>query len=46
MNAIGMYPELGQQMKEIRLSEGDKVLLLTDGFLVIGLHQVKMGVHH
>lgn len=31
MNAMGMYPELGQQMKEIRLAEGDKVLLLTDG---------------
>lgn len=31
MNAIGMYPELGQQMKEIRLAEGDKVVLLTDG---------------
>lgn len=31
MNALGMYPELGYQMKEIRLAEGDKVLLLTDG---------------
>ena len=31
MNAIGMYPELGQQMREIRLAPGDKVLFLTDG---------------
>jgi serine/threonine protein phosphatase PrpC len=31
MNAIGMYPELGFSMKEIRLAERDKVLLLTDG---------------
>jgi serine/threonine protein phosphatase PrpC len=31
MNAIGMYPELGHQMKEVRLAEGDKVVLLTDG---------------
>lgn len=31
MNAIGMYPELGYQMKEVRLAEGDKVVLLTDG---------------
>ena len=31
MNAIGMYPELGHQMREIRLAEGDKVILLTDG---------------
>jgi PPM family protein phosphatase len=31
LNAIGMYPELGHQMKEVRLSPGDKVLLLTDG---------------
>lgn len=31
MNAIGMYPELGHQLKEVRLAEGDKVILLTDG---------------
>jgi serine/threonine protein phosphatase PrpC len=31
MSAIGMYPEMGHQLKEIRLSEGDKVVLLTDG---------------
>lgn len=31
MTAFGMYPELGQQMREVRLSEGDKLLLLTDG---------------
>lgn len=31
MNAIGMYPELGQQLREVRLAEGDKVVLLTDG---------------
>ncbi|HXH74368.1 MAG TPA: PP2C family serine/threonine-protein phosphatase [Bacteriovoracaceae bacterium] len=31
MTAIGMYPELGYQMKEVRLAEKDKVLLLTDG---------------
>jgi serine/threonine protein phosphatase PrpC len=26
-----MYPELGQQVREIRISEGDKLVLLTDG---------------
>lgn len=31
MNAIGLYPELGYQMREIRLIEGDKVVFLTDG---------------
>lgn len=31
LSALGMYPELTYQMKEIRLVEGDKVLLLTDG---------------
>jgi serine/threonine protein phosphatase PrpC len=31
LNAIGMYPELGYQLREVRLSEGDKVILLTDG---------------
>lgn len=31
MNALGMYPEMGQQLREIRLAEGDKVLLMTDG---------------
>lgn len=31
MNAMGMYPELGHQMREVRLSEGDKVVLMTDG---------------
>ena len=31
MNAIGMYPELGYQMREVRLLEGDKILLMTDG---------------
>jgi serine/threonine protein phosphatase PrpC len=31
LNAIGMYPELGQQLREIRISEGDKLVLLTDG---------------
>lgn len=31
MNAIGMYPELGHTIKEVRLSEGDKVILMTDG---------------
>ena len=31
LSAIGMYPELTYQMKEIRLVEGDKILLLTDG---------------
>lgn len=32
MNAIGMYPELGHTMREVRLLEGDKLLLMTDGF--------------
>jgi PPM family protein phosphatase len=31
MNAIGMYPELGHQLREVRLAEGDKIVLLTDG---------------
>lgn len=31
LSALGMYPELTYQMKEIRLVEGDKILLLTDG---------------
>ncbi len=31
MNAIGMYPELGQTLREVRLMEGDKILFLTDG---------------
>jgi serine/threonine protein phosphatase PrpC len=31
LNAFGMYPELGHQLREVRLSEGDKVVLLTDG---------------
>lgn len=31
LNAVGMYPELGYQMKEVRLAEGDIVVLLTDG---------------
>lgn len=31
MNAMGMYPELGHQMREVRLAEGDKLILLTDG---------------
>ncbi len=31
MNAIGMYPELGHQLREVRLLEGDKIILLTDG---------------
>lgn len=31
LNALGMYPEMGHQMREVRLSEGDKLILLTDG---------------
>jgi serine/threonine protein phosphatase PrpC len=31
MNAFGMYQELGYQLKEVRLAEGDKIILLTDG---------------
>ena len=31
MSALGMYPEMGHQLREVRLAEGDKVLLLTDG---------------
>jgi PPM family protein phosphatase len=31
MSALGMYPEMGYQLKEVRLAEGDKVLILTDG---------------
>jgi serine/threonine protein phosphatase PrpC len=32
MNAMGMYPELGYQMREVRLLEGDKLVFMTDGF--------------
>ena len=32
MNALGMYPEMGYQLKEVRLVDGDKLLLMTDGF--------------
>lgn len=31
MNALGMYPEMGYQMKEVRIASGDKLVLLTDG---------------
>ncbi len=31
LTAFGMYPELGHQLREVRLAEGDKVILLTDG---------------
>jgi serine/threonine protein phosphatase PrpC len=31
MNALGMYPEMGYQMREVRLLEGDKVVMMTDG---------------
>ncbi len=31
MNALGLYPEMGHQMREVRLAPGDKVILLTDG---------------
>lgn len=31
MSAIGMYPELGHQMREVRLAPGDKIIMLTDG---------------
>ena len=31
MTAIGMYPELNYQMREVRLLEGDKLLMMTDG---------------
>jgi len=31
MNAIGMYPDVGFQIKEIRLADRDKILILTDG---------------
>lgn len=31
LNALGMYPELGHQLREVRLAEGDKIILLTDG---------------
>lgn len=31
LNALGMYPEMGHQLREVRLAEGDKILLLTDG---------------
>ncbi len=31
LTAFGMYPELGYQLREVRIAEGDKVVLLTDG---------------
>jgi PPM family protein phosphatase len=31
MSALGMYPELSYQLREVRLAEGDKIMLLTDG---------------
>jgi serine/threonine protein phosphatase PrpC len=31
LNAIGMYAELGHQLREVRLAEGDKIILLSDG---------------
>ncbi|HLW57655.1 MAG TPA: hypothetical protein VKY27_09740 [Bacteriovoracaceae bacterium] len=31
MSAVGMYPELTYNLKEVRLVEGDKLLLLSDG---------------
>lgn len=31
MSALGMYPELTYSLKEVRLVEGDKLLLLSDG---------------
>jgi len=31
MSAFGLYPDLGFQVREVRISKGDKVLLLTDG---------------
>lgn len=31
MSAIGMYPELTHQVREVRLAAGDRVLLFTDG---------------
>jgi serine/threonine protein phosphatase PrpC len=31
LNAIGMYPELGAQVREVRLAEGDRIVIMTDG---------------
>lgn len=31
MSALGMYPEMNYQLREVRLAEGDKVILLSDG---------------
>lgn len=31
MNALGMYPELGHQVREVRLAEGDRIVMMTDG---------------
>ena len=44
MNAMGMYPELGYQMREVRLMEGDKILLMTDG--LFGSISEKEILHH
>lgn len=34
LTAIGMYHDLGYQLREVRLAEGDKIVLLTDGVYV------------
>lgn len=31
ISALGMYSDMGHQLKEIRLMDGDKIVLLTDG---------------
>jgi PPM family protein phosphatase len=31
LTAFGMYPDLGFQLREVRLADGDKIVLLTDG---------------
>lgn len=31
INAFGLYPDLSYQVKEVRISEGDKFLFVTDG---------------
>jgi serine/threonine protein phosphatase PrpC len=34
LTAIGMYDDLGFQVREVKLSDGDKIILLTDGVYV------------
>jgi serine/threonine protein phosphatase PrpC len=44
MNALGMYHEMGHQVREVRIQEGDKLLFMTDGLYPYLGHEEL--VHH